>query len=862
MATVTLDSIISRVVNKGYGNSSTGGYVIGYDYMGSMYVNPHLNFYQFITFDLGGYKYKNITKVELLHSFTENNNATGDELYIGYYYGKEPTYSDDYEEYKIKVLTTKVIDNTIVGSHTEDITKVMDEIIDSNVNKITVTRHTNSIKNASNKDRNLRIGPSTQLRITYNGPTAQGTITSTTYPPTPWSSFSVNWSYSSNSVYPEKDKQADVKVQYKYVDESTWKTVPDLSKTATTYRFGANTFLQFKHIQWRVQVKGGISDWSDWATQTIQFNAKKPTTTFNLNSEPESPFKDIQARWTFASDFKEDVQQSSQFRYKVSGSNTWTNVTVNGTDNRYTIKANTFKDYKNIELQARVQSIYGGWSDWKSYIIEFPLYPPNATNLAPTSPQQPKVPIRLNWAYTNNDERKVDPQSSSEVEYRKVGSSQWINKTVNNTTNSFTIPANTFSLSDSRVEFRVRVTGAYNGVGSWSDVARFDLQSTPPFAPQLLYPVNSYPKATEDIYFQWYYSSSLGDVASRSQIQIEKNGVLVVDQTIQGSSNIYVYKPDTISYKYRWRVKNTNSVGEVGNWSNWADFQTLGKPTTPTITSHSNENLSLFNFAMVENLNWKLDIFKGENLVYTSGIMRYLLAYRLKEYLPNGDYTAKLRCFDQNEESDLYIYNFSINTEVFGDGKLSAINNGKNAIELFFKNNNNKALIYRDGKLIKEIDTPNTNYYKDVMCSNNISHKYFVRFIDGYNMLESEHVVAACYSDQMLIADYNNSHNYIVPKAVTDIVYNSLADKVEHIFVGRSAPVVSFDGTVATTIDVSIMATYEQTLGLQKLADKKTMVFVKHRKFGTITGFFTGFSITVGKHYNLISFTVKKGGSL
>lgn len=231
---------------------------------------------------------------------------------------------------------------------------------------------------------------------------------------------------------------------------------------------------------------------------------------------------------------------------------------IAGTENQFTLPANTFTDYRAVYFQVRTQTQYNGWGNY-SATASFPLgtTPP----LAPTLifPLNVSVSglngVMLEWTY--NSPYDTFP-TRFDVRYRIDGGA-WITCTNNSTGSN---PAYSTAMTDpidtqSTIEWQVMAYGALGDAGPWSNIGTFFTIGVPN-APVIVRVSNS---NRPRIYFS---------AVNMMSWEIE---ILQDDKIIYSSSNqpfMGEYSHETNQFflngNYIARMRITNEYGLTSDW--------------------------------------------------------------------------------------------------------------------------------------------------------------------------------------------------------------------------------------------------------------------------------------------------------
>lgn len=189
--------------------------------------------------------------------------------------------------------------------------------------------------------------------------------------------------------------------------------------------------------------------------------------------------KDSTFSWSIPQTHSADPigQSSAKFRWRPAGSDTCTEIAVNGSQQSVTIPAGTFTT-DSIEWQVLVTSddgIEGEPSPWFSLTTVDSLSTPETV-----SPRDVMVdgaePVRFRW---NHVIETGSPQSGYELQYSGDDGVSWAALSSGDTSDTWVdIPPDT--LPAGQLMWRVRTCNTDGAAGSWSEPACITVRSAPP----------------------------------------------------------------------------------------------------------------------------------------------------------------------------------------------------------------------------------------------------------------------------------------------------------------------------------------------------------------------------------------------
>lgn len=148
--------------------------------------------------------------------------------------------------------------------------------------------------------------------------------------------------------------------------------------------------------------------------------------------------------------------------------------------------------------------------------------------------------------------------------------------------------------------------------------------------------------------FRWNYSNTKGTIQYAYDIQLSDDGAIwttIFNHIVSSEQISAKYSGITAGTKY-WRVRGYNQQDAAGDWSDSLSFVCNVPPSAPTITSITGNGRKTvawdstdqvaFHLLVEETGTGKVVFDSGD--VYSSGT-----EYLINEYLPNGDYTVKVK---------------------------------------------------------------------------------------------------------------------------------------------------------------------------------------------------------------------------
>jgi len=234
------------------------------------------------------------------------------------------------------------------------------------------------------------------------------------------------------------------------------------------------------------------------------------------------------------------------------------------------------------------------------------------SNLAPTTTQNPRTPIRISWRHERHPSIPsglVDPQIDSEVEFWQGNGTRTIIS--GGLENSVELEPNTFT-SFNNVVIRARTRTKYNGWSGWTSTQSFPLALNPPLAPTNLSPSEDTQNRRVNINLSWRHTPNPNDWDSQSDSIVEfwqDNNQRTLVRA--GAGNRLELPNDTFvdNRNVFWRVQTVTLRNGEGVWSDVASFGLSSFAPQPPIdlmpTTAMNPRLNItLTWRFVANERW------------------------------------------------------------------------------------------------------------------------------------------------------------------------------------------------------------------------------------------------------------------
>jgi hypothetical protein len=455
-------------------------------------------------------------------------------------------------------------------------------------------------------------------------------------------------------------------------------------------------------------------------------------------------------------------------------------------------------NYRNVR-SARCTAYLG--SKDSSYIpylqVTYEDYVPTTPyNLTPNNTVRNKQgEIKLAWQFEDTTTNAT--QAAFELAY---STDNFVTQTVKTggASNSYTITANTF-IDGKTVKWKVRITDSNGDVSNWSDISSFTIGATTPSAPSLISPINTIVNSSDEVYFRWRFVDIYGYTQAKYDLQYRKGQE--TEFTVNGVSisSIHILAKKVLcGGNYSWRVRCYNAFSEVGPYSEWSTFYSIGQPEVPTITSVTNHMHPTITWSAYEQDVFTIRVYKNDLSIFDSGEQPVgeSNTFTINEYLANGNYKIGLKIRN--------IYGFWSN-EVFNNITISTINPPKPSIsgnvnDLFIALTINSItdnnIIYRKGikeKVFKEIVNTTDTIYLDYSVPAG-ENQYFIRSITDDSFTDSDIITLNLDFDGIVLSGSTNYQDYLHLYTTKDVdKRKSIAPTKEQFFTkcnGREYPVL------------------------------------------------------------------------
>lgn len=475
-----------------------------------------------------------------------------------------------------------------------------------------------------------------------------------------------------------------------------------------------------------------------------------------------------------------------------------------------------------------------------------PIIASAPTNLFPDITQNPRGAITFNWLHSGITEFS-DPQIGWKLTYWQDGVTPAI-ETQNNTSNTYTLPANTFTQYKT-VYFTVNTITQYGGL-SQTAYGQFGLGATPPLQSTLIYPIGISVNGMNGVGLEWAYNSPHDTQASRFDIRHREDSAAWVESYNQGQTS-YLTPPILTQSKVEWQVRAYGALGDMGEWSEIGTFYTIGVPDTPIIVEITNQGRPLVTFSAQNFQSWELEITQNGNVIYRTGSMPFLnnFSHRLMQFIDDGQYLSRMRVTNKDGfVSEWGERAFTINMVKPQALKLEIVDNSQYNLRLYFNNTGKTVFVYRSElrqNNYLRIAKVTSKVFDDWTAAPNTRYEYFVRVVDAnYNFADSNLDSGMIRFVETIIAPSNDLSNGLMLKwqysgqPGKNMTFGK--EKKLSQFVGRRFKVYESGIFENATIDFSFALTQTEIAKLKALTLSEHVLCLRDSRYGAVFGIVDG----------------------
>ena len=306
----------------------------------------------------------------------------------------------------------------------------------------------------------------------------------------------------------------------------------------------------------------------------------------------------------------------------------------------------------------------------------------------------PTEAITFSWSLIADEYESVDPfvQTSATFQWSSDSGSTWNSVAVSGSTQSVTIPANTFP--GATIQWKVTATDDRNATTT-SAVRSINTEDTLPTC-TLLEPLNTLEANDGPILFRWTATNASGTAPTSYRLAWRAPDVPPGDWnyqefpagTTQWSAPANTFPAGNIY----WLVMARNRDNNPGPWSSTGQFTSIGAPAAP-IVSADGKPFATIDWQVAGQQAWRLTVDGKIYGPYFGGAK----SFTLPDYLEDGEHTASVEVQGQyGLWSQAGTVTFAVENVPGDDVAL-------------------KALCYRDAELTWETDSTTADFliYRD-----------------------------------------------------------------------------------------------------------------------------------------------------
>lgn len=404
--------------------------------------------------------------------------------------------------------------------------------------------------------------------------------------------------------------------------------------------------------------------------------------------------------------------------------------------------------------------------------------------------------------------------------------------------------------------------------GGKAPYIRVAYEDAPPLKPTIYEPINIFVNNNENILFKWKYSSEIpNDFQQGIEIRVKHelgNWYTAYSSAAYSQEEINLtptqHKLET--GKNEWQIRTCNQFGEWSSWSEVVSFNALGLPNAPTVNVVQEGARPIINWTATYQQVYQVQVLDNNNeIVHDSGSIASLSnkIYKVPVFLPNGNYTARVRI---KNEFDLFsnwgTKAFTITTTPKEPFNI-IIQNVNSNVMIRYTKDADYYLIYRkeDDRDFQCVGRTEQKFFTDYTVKGETNVTYFIRAVIAEEYVDSNRKSTITYCKYPIIAiagDYKEclelKSSYNEPRRRNYTLEN--VGKRE-FFTGREFAVKEFNEFKDNAYAVNFYIRNEELPKLERIYNRKTVILYKdnYRKiFGTIEGGIQVESVEIGG-YNL-----------
>lgn len=546
--------------------------------------------------------------------------------------------------------------------------------------------------------------------------------------------------------------QKSAKFYWKKSTSGTWNVISTNSR-AKSVTVPADTFPTSSTIQWYVDA----TDASGTVTSFSQKTFTTVSTKITVQAYPSGNSVDFGSPITFTWIFKNAAgtdypQSSASLFWRTSTADPWAEIPASGSAQRLTVPAYTFPS--NSTVSWYLQGTDSGGTTSVTSTASFKTVAPQITpQNSPTSGYaDPRNAITFAWFFSTGGNNY--PQESADFYWRVQGEETWNHVAAAGSTQSVTIPADTFPLI-SNIEWYL--TGTDIG-GTYSETEVFTFSTTASTASAVcMNPVGKAVDGTKPVTLSWIVQNDDGSKATRTIVrwklptESQSQWHELIDTT-DGSTEYEVAAGTFPAGPIEWAVIAYNRDSVAGPASQ-ASFVCIAAPDPPTGLTATAVPLTEISWQSTGQEAYEISI-DGE--VVTEGFGSAVYSYRVLEPLPDGAHTISVRI-----QGSYGLWSEAAETQIFVEnvpkGVLTLIGDFGVDADLYWEFSDENAqetvAVYRDGVWIGTANGETNFRDRYVLGTHEYRLEYW--FSDGY-YTRSDTVTGTMSCSTLMIAELSD----------------------------------------------------------------------------------------------------------
>lgn len=458
-----------------------------------------------------------------------------------------------------------------------------------------------------------------------------------------------SWSTSAETPFNGTLSVAYSEFQWRANGTTEWTTVRVAGdRNYIDFDTGVVPNAQIPGMEWRVVCYGKNGASATSALNSVQFQSTSVRLTDLVPASRAKTFKGFPVTCTWELSYtKPDSlsgelhQTSARIRWRKSGADDYTEYSIQGAVQSYTIAADILPAGE-IDWQVETTDTSGGTaaSSWTTFenqeltVEPTDLYPADGGRILK------KQINRFGWTITaEGAEDAPGPitQTSAVLRYHTQGQQDITNVTIDDSQNYYDFPANTFTADDIEWQVEVTINTGATGTSEWIHVNTQDALSTP----VCISPVGVVVDDTNGISFVWEHAISTGTEQTAYELQTSTNMGGQYTTLSTEESNVSHFDTPAGTFEQgtlMWRVRTKNGDGEWGSYSAAATIIIRRAPATPVIVYTDTKPRPTIRWQSADQQGVRIQI--GE---YDTGWMHSTAKeFRMPLVLPDGVYSVRL----------------------------------------------------------------------------------------------------------------------------------------------------------------------------------------------------------------------------